>query len=325
MDAPVPALAGVEAPSSSVSSQQASAVQPESPVQTGQFVKSPDSGQPRLVPQPRDRRKEKPHLSCIFCRGRKYANAHVNLKDLPNHSLLTHCSRVRCDRKLPCKTCVDRGIAVSCAYKSTDFSGAKISVGDRIQQLETLVQSLLRQQCQAQNSSGLSAPADSAQLHEVPSLATHTANPCSTPPQNSISFRNSDHVSEKEPSSLPLSQCQSPSSLGPLDPGSIRIHSHGATYVGSAHWASVLESIADLRNHYEEEEEARLHASSETFDAECLGPRLLYEPKSVTKSDIINSIPQRSIADRMVAKYFNSRGVVPEVLHSSRFLEEVAS
>lgn len=232
---------------------------------------------------------------------------------------------MRCDRKLPCKTCVDRGIASSCAYKSSHSSRNKISVGDRIQQLEALVQSLLRQQYQEHNSSGFSGEGDSTQLHEILSLATHPANSSSTPPQNSNSFLSCDHISEKEASHLPLPKYQSPSSPGPLDPGSIRIHPHGATYVGSAHWASVLESIADLRNHYEEEEEARLLATSENFEAECLGPRLLYEPKSVNELDIISSIPQRSIVDRMVAKYFNSRGVVPEVLHSGRFLEEVTS
>lgn len=91
MDSSIPVLARVGAPSSSVSSQQASAVQPEPPVQTGQFVKSSDLGQPRLVPQPRDRRKEKPHLSCVFCRGRKYAKAHLKIENLPDYSLLIRC------------------------------------------------------------------------------------------------------------------------------------------------------------------------------------------------------------------------------------------
>ncbi|KGO58226.1 Transcription factor, fungi [Penicillium expansum] len=102
----------------------------------------------------------------------------------------------------------------------------------------------------------------------------------------------------------------------------MRLHSHGTNYVGSFHWAAVLDSISELRDHYEEEEEARLLAANDHVLHESPGPRLLYEPVQTTKADLLAAIPARSAVDRMVARYFNAQGVVPEILHSGHFLRE---
>ncbi|KAG5804526.1 hypothetical protein H9Q71_010893 [Fusarium xylarioides] len=104
----------------------------------------------------------------------------------------------------------------------------------------------------------------------------------------------------------------------------MRRHSHGvgASYVGSVHWAAVLDSISDLRDHYEEEEEARMLATNDDVLLKSPGPRLLYEPVHTTKADLLASIPARPVVDRMVARYFNTQGVVPNILHSGNFLQE---
>ncbi|KAF4478620.1 hypothetical protein FAGAP_12266 [Fusarium agapanthi] len=115
-----------------------------------------------------------------------------------------------------------------------------------------------------------------------------------------------------------------PSSPGPSEPGSMRLRNDGAgaSYVGSVHWAAVLDSISDLRDHYEEEEEARMLATNDHGHLQSPGPRLLYEPIQTTKSDLISLIPPRPVVDRMVARYFNAQGVVPSILHSVHFLRE---
>lgn len=112
-------------------------------------------------------------------------------------------------------------------------------------------------------------------------------------------------------------------SPAPSEPGSLRLHAHGANYVGSVHWAAVLDSISELREHYEEEEEARLLATAEPASHFAPGPRLLYEPLQLTKADILSSLPARPVVDRMVARYFNAQGVAPEILHRGHFLREV--
>ncbi|OOF90536.1 hypothetical protein ASPCADRAFT_510799 [Aspergillus carbonarius ITEM 5010] len=101
----------------------------------------------------------------------------------------------------------------------------------------------------------------------------------------------------------------------------MRRHSHGVNYVGSGHWAAVLDSISELREHYEEEEEARMLASDQILRPSP-GPRLLYEPVQDSKADLLAAIPSRPVVDRMVARYFNAQGVVPEILHRGHFLRE---
>ena len=113
------------------------------------------------------------------------------------------------------------------------------------------------------------------------------------------------------------------SSPVPSDHGSMRPNSHGSSYVGSFHWAAVLDSISDLRDHYQEEEEARLLADNGQVLHRSPGPRILYEPVQTTKPNILAAIPARPAVDRMVARYFNAQGVVPEILHSDKFLREV--
>ena len=111
-------------------------------------------------------------------------------------------------------------------------------------------------------------------------------------------------------------------SSAPSECGSLRLHSHGSNFVGSGHWTAVLDSITELRNQYEEEE-AMMLATGDHVPRQSPGLRLLYEPVNATKADILASIPARFVVDRMVARYFNARGVVPEILHTGHFLREV--
>lgn len=59
--------------------------------------------------------------------------------------------RIRCDRQLPCQTCVTKGNTLSCTYAPhPQHKTTTVSVGERIQQLESLVRSLMQQQQQQQ-------------------------------------------------------------------------------------------------------------------------------------------------------------------------------
>ncbi|KAM0416870.1 hypothetical protein ACHAPD_005807 [Fusarium lateritium] len=98
----------------------------------------------------------------------------------------------------------------------------------------------------------------------------------------------------------------------------------GANYVGSAHWAAVLDGIAELKDHLDNEESH--HSDSQGPDLPCpqvTGPQLLYGcPKPADKDEIFSSIPARSVVDRLVSRYFNSFEMSPAVLHSVQFLKE---
>ena len=248
-----------------------------------------------------------------------------------DQSPLLICSsyRVRCDRQLPCKTCLDRGIGSTCSYQSrVPRNKSQISVGDRIQQLESLVRSLVHQQQQSPQQQH--SPQAQTTYSDGPAIdlansfqGTPGASPQGIPTKTPLASVDEDHIvpgirhaslSHKRDYAL---------SPAPSEHGSMRLHSHGTNYVGSFHWAAVLDSISELRDHYEEEEEARLLAANDHVLHESPGPRLLYEPVQTTKADLLAAIPARPAVDRMVARYFNAQGVVPEILHSGHFLREV--
>ncbi|KAJ5108586.1 fungal-specific transcription factor domain protein [Penicillium angulare] len=105
--------------------------------------------------------------------------------------------------------------------------------------------------------------------------------------------------------------------------GSMRNHSHGANYVGSTHWASVLDSISELKDQYEKEEEARILATDDHIPHQGPGPLLLYQPVHATKDEILASVPPRPAVDRMIARYFNLQNTTPlPLLHSGYFLRK---
>ncbi|KAF3390998.1 hypothetical protein DPV78_011151 [Talaromyces pinophilus] len=201
------------------------------------------------LPHQRDRRREKQQLSCNFCRSRK----------------------IRCDRQLPCKTCVSKDIALSCTYTPGLLQkNPVVSVGDRIQQLEALVRSLMQQRQQQQQPSSNEPPSGTSDNHER-----------------------------------------------------LRLHSNGINYISSVHWAAILDSISELNETYETERHAAMLGSiNDDSPSQSPTPRLLYEPVHATKDEIISSIPNRAVVDRMVARYFNIQGVAPAVLSSVQFLKE---
>ena len=89
----------------------------------------------------------------------------------------------------------------------------------------------------------------------------------------------------------------------PLDGACMKFDSLGtANYVGSSHWAAILDSIAELREHFEHEEEIRNTTIHNPVDSSW--PQLLYGCQQATELEILSSIPPRRVADRLVSRYF---------------------
>ncbi|KAI0097784.1 fungal-specific transcription factor domain protein [Hypoxylon sp. NC0597] len=91
----------------------------------------------------------------------------------------------------------------------------------------------------------------------------------------------------------------------------MRMRSHGANYVSSIRWATVLDSISELKDHYKKkkEEAAGMLAAADYVPRSSPGPRLLYEPVRATEADIPAFIPARPVVDRLVSRYINAYGV----------------
>ncbi|KAH8653887.1 fungal-specific transcription factor domain-containing protein [Xylariales sp. PMI_506] len=263
-------------------------------------------------PHLKDRRREKPQLSCNFCRRRK----------------------VRCDRKLPCRTCIGKGIELSCTYTPDPQNKNTSSVGDRIKELETLVRSLLQEQ-QEQQRQLQTAEAVTGFLGGT--FRTSTTHSSGGVPYESARYVSEDPVgvtpstfgdAGRVPVATSLSRVTSlniehyNTSTSSFEHGSPKVSPPGAKYRSNIHWTAVLDSISDLKDHYEMEEEERVHAAIESAPGYNFGPRLLYETVHATKAEIIASIPDRPIVDGIVAKYFQAQALGLAIIHSGKFLRE---
>lgn len=230
--------------------------------------------------------------------------------------------RIRCDRQLPCKTCISKGIALSCTYAPGPQRKGTESVGERIQQLEALVCSLVQQQEEEQQTQRPLAVPPSRPFTDSPTQALGCV-PDESPQSMSMRLEGNnlfaptdEDVRQTTTSPLThvsLSDSQDRATFpARLAQRSVRMHSHGANYVSSVHWAAVLDSISELKDHYEEEEEARMLVATTDYPPPYSpGPRLLYEPVQATKADVLASIPARPVVDRLIARYFNAQGVAP--------------
>jgi hypothetical protein len=97
----------------------------------------------------------------------------------------------------------------------------------------------------------------------------------------------------------------------PLESGALKIQGSGLKYRSSAHWAAVLDSIAELNDHFEQEDKSHAEEqeeSSHSISPKAPGPHLLYTAWSpnVTRVSILESLPPRPVVDRLVYRYFNT-------------------
>lgn len=170
-----------------------------------------------------------------------------------------------------------------------------MTVQDRIKHLEGLLVHLMRSQ--QTDSPGRGRASSGPQTPEASTLSERQKGIAPTAPDASSSPTTSD--------------C-----------GSIHLTKAGASYVNSAHWAAVLDGIAELKGHFEEEEEEEEqdveHMGNQSAHLEATpapgpsGPQLLYGcPPTVTKEEILASMPPRPVVDQLVSCYFNSFEMSP--------------
>ena len=106
--------------------------------------------------------------------------------------------------------------------------------------------------------------------------------------------------------------------------GSMRMTASELRYVGGEHWAAILDSIADLRDHFDREELLRLanspHGNNDgdgdaaaTPFAKTLSPHalLLYQRcRPASRSEILAVLPPKPAVDRYISRYFNRLDLV---------------
>lgn len=104
--------------------------------------------------------------------------------------------------------------------------------------------------------------------------------------------------------------------------GSMRVTASELRYVGGDHWAAILDNIADLKDHFDREEQFQLAQNEhdpiegDTPQNHLAGPRsahalLLYGcPLPASRAEIIAALPPKSAVDRYISRYFNRLDLV---------------
>jgi hypothetical protein len=216
-------------------------------------------------------------------------------------------NRVRCDRQNPCGTCSRRGFARSCIYSADAQENilprSAGTVHERLHQLESLVISLMRQDRGTPATLATTSISDPPNGSSQRNLSSHTNDPGfreSGPQSPAVTAFSNATQNEYFVSGNDIEANENVSPL-PLDCGSMKLNSLGtANYVGSAHWAAVLDSIAELKDHFAQEEEI----CKIVTDVDSSWPQLLYGCPRATEDQILSSIPPRQVVDRLVSRYF---------------------
>jgi len=197
--------------------------------------------------------------------------------------------RLKCDRVKPCLNCIKRGQPGSCEYVNQDgvqsHPGGQqgiVAVQDRVRQLEDMVKVLM----DSQNAIARGLP-----------------------------------ISEKSPSSASpaglvkdggFTQSAAASPYGQMDPnvpkdsmGNLTSKKDEVKFVGSEHWEAILESIAELKIDLE---------TPDTTEMLDFKPQLLFGRNHASRSEIISSIPSKSICDMLIARWFERMDMAPSEL-----------
>ncbi|KAJ4150246.1 hypothetical protein LMH87_011004 [Akanthomyces muscarius] len=112
------------------------------------------------------------------------------------------------------------------------------------------------------------------------------------------------------PAPASVAESRLDTSPSPSDHRSFRHNEKVVSYVSSSHWAAVLDSITDLRNHLAQDDTKLPVPESTTSQAESVK---------------LHCLPPRPTVDRLVSRYFNDLDIAPGVVHSGQFLTEVGN
>ena len=141
-----------------------------------------------------------------------------------------------------------------------------------------------------------------------------------TPPDSEV-----DTVGNRNSTTLQFSDGISSDVIGRL-----KISGSQTSYVGSAHWASILNGISDLKQeleHVEEDGDELDDWQSEnvvTSDVTDVSDThsLLRTPKALTRADLLEALPAKSVVDQLVNRWFNSSDPFRMIIHKNQFESE---
>ena len=229
---------------------------------------------------------------------------------------------MKCDRQQPCERCVKSGEANFCEYAPRAArkprSEPKSHHVDVRQKHEHLSRPALQLRLQ--------------KLEDMVSGLVHTSqhheNPLESPPS---SEQRNDAETLSDLGSTPSAPGPSGASTTagppgrPGQPGRLTTATQIAdsSYVGASHWASVLESIHDIRGIIESESDMPLSPSPPPQAWPCDSPDLVFGRQTpINHEQAVARLPSKTRTDQLVLLYFRSRLTAAPYIHTHKFQRE---
>ncbi|KAI4120207.1 MAG: hypothetical protein LQ338_007178 [Usnochroma carphineum] len=94
--------------------------------------------------------------------------------------------------------------------------------------------------------------------------------------------------------------------------GVLKVYDNKSYYFGEAHWAAILQDIAEVKNYFAEhkkqlDEQQQKVEASKTEEAFPQGPTFLFGGVNPPEfPELLHSLPKRVITDKLIARYLNS-------------------
>ncbi|CAG8974704.1 hypothetical protein HYALB_00006440 [Hymenoscyphus albidus] len=253
----------------------------ETPTLTSSGGKAPDAvAKPPTKPS---RQRFKAQLSCTLCRTRK----------------------LKCDRNSPCQNCIKRDLSSSCTFIHAGLRREKAAalqksgnvgrkdVRSQISHLEQLVVSLMKKSGGIdQNRLGIS-PGPSSDGPRASDFSSSTGD---------------DQWTEITGLSNTTESF-----------GMINIDDDQPNYVGSSHWAAILDNIACLRDSIENTDPPKQDRVKKMETSKITGPELFNGSlKSATRTEILSALPGRKQVNFLLDKYFGHPDIT-SLVHEHKF------
>ena len=104
--------------------------------------------------------------------------------------------------------------------------------------------------------------------------------------------------------------------------GIMKVDNNKSMYFGDAHWATILSDIAEVKNYFVEHKKQlddqmeKVQKSKSSEDSAPQGPTfLLGGSKPPEYSELLAALPNKSVTDSLVTRYFNSYDPAIHILH----------
>ena len=186
----------------------------------------------------------------------------------------------KCDRQHPCGYCVSKGEAASCTYDSAPPKKDNRPRSDAASRLQKL----------------------EALVNGLMNSNTPAA-PVLTPPDSN-----------------PSPQNDSPDYSDISAGGHLTRQGSRVSYIGGTHWASILESIHDIRSVLDSDETGTMPEMLHPVQSKA--DPLFGQQKLLTIEQVLAALPPKQMVDGLVASYFKESFLALAFVHSGKFQRE---